>query len=270
MALHRFFLDDQVLSRETEEVFQLSLSPEDTHHASVIRLHPGEHIAVIDADADYFECEVISFDEDILLVSLTGHGVADDDGAQVELFQCIAKNDKMEDILRHGTELGMTAVHPLLSSRTIVRIDERKVPSKLKRWRTIVKSAAMQSGRTSIPTVYEPSTLPEAIPVMDTFDLIVIFWEEQPPGIDLHDVIAQARRRVGPVRPLRIGVVIGPEGGLSEGELHTLTSSLPDSVVLSLGNLILRAETAALVGIALVRYELGYLGSPPDDERDVR
>ena len=81
MSLHRFFLDNQVLAREAEITFALRLSPDDLKHARVLRLEVGEHIAVVDAAADYFECEVVSFDDD-LCVRICAHEGAAEEGAQ--------------------------------------------------------------------------------------------------------------------------------------------------------------------------------------------
>ena len=67
MSLHRFFLDDQVLSAEEGGSFALRLSDADAHHARVLRLAPGEHIAVVDAAGDCFECEVVRAGDDVVV-----------------------------------------------------------------------------------------------------------------------------------------------------------------------------------------------------------
>ena len=73
MSLHQFFLDDQVLADETEASFTLRLSREDAKHARVLRLEAGEHLAVVDASSDYFECEIVGFDGDLPVVRIARH-----------------------------------------------------------------------------------------------------------------------------------------------------------------------------------------------------
>ncbi|MFR5091803.1 MAG: DnaJ C-terminal domain-containing protein [Adlercreutzia equolifaciens] len=78
MSLPRFFLENQVLAAKTEAVFPLRLALDDAKHARVLRLAAGEHIAVIDADQDYFECEIVDFADELPLVSIARH----EDGAR--------------------------------------------------------------------------------------------------------------------------------------------------------------------------------------------
>ena len=104
MSLPRFFLENQVLAAETEAVFPLRLEADDAKHARVLRLAAGEHIAVIDADQDYFECEIVDFADELPLVSIARHEDASEAGPQVILLQGLAKGDKMETVIRHATE----------------------------------------------------------------------------------------------------------------------------------------------------------------------
>ena len=112
MSLPRFFLENQVLAAETEAVFPLRLEADDAKHARVLRLTTGEHIAVIDADQDYFECEIVDFADELPLVSIARHEDASEAGPQVILLQGLAKGDKMETVIRHATEVGV--VHDAL------------------------------------------------------------------------------------------------------------------------------------------------------------
>ena len=73
MSLPRFFLENQVLAAETEAVFPLRLATDDAKHAKVLRLAAGEHVAVIDAASDYFECEIVDFSDGLPLVSIARH-----------------------------------------------------------------------------------------------------------------------------------------------------------------------------------------------------
>ena len=177
MSLPRFFLENQVIADEPQEVFPLRLARDDAKHAKVLRLAPGEHIAVIDAAQDYFECEIASFDDDFPLVRITRHGDATDDGPLVMLVQGLAKGEKMDSVIRHATELGVAAFIPLTCERSIVKLDAKKTRTRLDRWCSIAKSAAMQSGQPRIPEVLEPRSAKEAAAELAEATAVLICWE---------------------------------------------------------------------------------------------
>ena len=105
----------------------------DSKHARALRLKPGEHIAVLDAAQDYFECCVESFDKQSLKVRIAQHLDAPN-RPTVVLAQGLAKGDKMDTIIRHATELGVSAFIPLECQRSIVKLDKKKVATRLQRW----------------------------------------------------------------------------------------------------------------------------------------
>ena len=229
MSLPRFFLENQVLAAETEAVFPLRLEADDAKHARVLRLAAGEHIAVIDADQDYFECEIVDFEDELPLVSIARHEDASEAGPQVILLQGLAKGDKMETVIRHATEVGVAAFVPLACARSIVKLDAKKAAAKTERWRAIAKSAAMQSGQARVPEVAEPVSVREAAAML-----------------------GQAT-----------AVLVGPEGGLAEEEVQLLLGCNGRARLVTLGPSILRTETAGIVAPALVLYELGGMGNRP-------
>ena len=262
MSLHHFFLDEQVLAHETDEAFPLRLARDDAKHARVLRLEVGEHIAVVDADRDYFECEIVSFDDAVPLVRIARR--VEDEAVEptVILLQGLAKGDKMETVIRHATEVGVSGFVPLKCARSIVKIDEKKVATRCDRWRAIAKSAAMQSGRRFVPEVTEPQTIAQACELVASATCVLICWEEAPLSCSLHEAIAQGLTQTRtPPADARVAVVVGPEGGLSQAEVDKLLSCNPRARLVSLGASILRTETAGIVAPALALHELGGLGN---------
>lgn len=257
MSLQRFFLEEQIIADETQESFPLRLAKDDEKHVRVLRLAPGEHIAVVDAASDYFECEIRGFDGQAPVVSISRHLDAPKAGAQVMLVQGLAKGEKMDTVIRHATELGVCAFLPLLCERSIVKLDAKKTATRMQRWRTIAKSAAMQSGQPRIPRILEPARAADAARSLAELDAVLICWEEAPQTARLSDALASA---VPTAKSARIAVVVGPEGGLAEREVELLLASNPRSSLVSLGPSILRTETAGIVAPALAIYELGGLG----------
>lgn len=262
MSLHHFFLDDQVLSAEEDEAFALRLSEDDRKHAKVLRLGVGEHISVVDAARDYFECEVVSSMGGDIEVRIAQRLDALDAGPDVILVQGVAKGDKMDDVVRHATEVGIAGFIPLSCSRSIVKLDAKKAKARTERWRAIAKSAAMQSGRTMVPEVSEPMTVAQAAEALKGATAVLVCWEECPATSTIAEALEKgfAQCDVSDPRDARIAVVVGPEGGLSAAEVEAFTAA-PCAWPVTLGSSILRTETAGVVAPALVIYECGGLGA---------
>ena len=224
MSLPRFFLEEQVIADEPQEVFPLRLARDDAKHAKVLRLAPGEHIAVIDAAQDYFECEIASFDDDFPLVRITRHEDATDDGPLVMLVQGLAKGEKMDSVIRHATELGVAAFMPLTCERSIVKLDAKKTRTRLDRWCSIAKSAAMQSGQPRIPEVLEPRSAKEAASEIAEATAVLICWEEAPQTASLAHAIERGLSALSSLQ--------GEDGGF--GDAGSATSESCAQVVVAL------------------------------------
>ena len=255
MSLQHFYLHDQVLADEGAPTFPLRLSPDDAKHARVLRLAPGEHIAVVDAAQDYFECEIAAFDDAVPVVRIAQR-LDDEERPLVMLVQGLAKGDKMETVIRHATELGVSAFVPMSCERSIVRLDARKAAARTQRWRAIAKSAAMQSGQPAVPEVREPAGLGETCALLETAAAVLVCWEEAPSASRLDVALDRALGGGPAAQGARVVVVVGPEGGLTEREVEVLSACNPRAALVSLGPSILRTETAGIVAPALVLYEL--------------
>lgn len=262
MSLHRFFLDTQVVASEAQEEFPLRLSDDDAKHARVLRLAAGEHIAVVDAAQDYFECEIVSFDGEVPIVRIARRLDAPSAGPQVVLVQGLAKGDKMETVIRHATELGVAGFLPVACRRSVLKLDKKRAASKTARWRAIAKSAAMQSGQMRVPEVADVQTLSEACAALSGATAVLVCWEEAPQAARIADALQAGFAACACSDPAdaRVAVVVGPEGGLDPAEVDELLACNPRARLVTLGPSILRTETAGIVASALVLYELGGLG----------
>lgn len=262
MSLPHFYLENQVIAAETKAVFPLRLSADDAKHARVLRLTPGEHVAIVDAAQDYFECEIVSTDDDVPVVRIACRLDAPKTGAMVLVVQGLAKGDKMETVIRHGTELGVAGFLPLVCERSIVKLDTEKAAARTARWQAIAKSAAMQSGQCEVPEVCEPMTLDDVCAALSQATAILVCWEKAPQTARLSTAVWDGieRCRVSP-RKAHVAVVVGPEGGLTEREVDALLACNERAALVSLGSSILRTETAGIVASALALYELGGLGN---------
>ncbi len=258
MSLHRFFLPEQIIEHVTDEQFTLRLTDDDVKHAKVLRLEPGEHIAVIDADHNYYDCEIISFDTQ-LIVRVAEHKDAPVEPFFITLFQGCAKGSKMDDIICHATELGVGEFVPFFARRSVVKLDDKRAQKRHERWCALAKSAAMQSGSSRIPRISDLLPSDQVKDALASFDLVLVFWEEASHTCTLKQAFAQAQQIHANIE--NIAVVVGPEGGFEEEEVRTFLSSNDASALVSLGSRILRCETAALIASALTIYECGGLGA---------
>lgn len=264
MSLQHFYLDEQVLADEVGGPFPLRLAADDAKHARVLRLAPGERIAVVDAALDYFACEIVAFDDALPVVRIAQRFERADAGPSVVLVQGLAKGDKMETVIRHATEVGVAAFVPLACARSIVKLDGKKAAAKTERWRAIAKNAAMQSGQARVPEVVEPVSVREAAAMLGQATAVLVCWEEAPETASLSEAVHDALLATcTPAADARIAVVVGPEGGLAEEEVRCFLGCNARARLVTLGPSILRTETAGIVAPALVLYELGGMGNRP-------
>ncbi len=229
---------------------QVAFDAEEAHHLTrVLRLGAGDVVAALDGGGHE------------LTVRLTRVGARGAEGTVVSsralhteseldltLAQGIAKGDKMEGIIRMATELGVTRIVPLLTERSLVGAEAAS--RRLARWRRVSKEAAKQSGRAVIPEVAPPHALADWLAAIGGAGLLLCLWENER---------APLAERLPAGRPSRATVVVGPEGGLTDGEVARLRGA--GAVLAGLGPRILRTETAGPVAVALLQSRYGDLGT---------
>lgn len=255
MSAHRFFLASALGVAEPGDTVPIPLSAEDLHHAlSVARLREGETAEFVEPDGRVWVARVASAARAGVtaeLVSVTG--ASDAAGPSVTLVAGVAKGEKMDAIVRQAVEVGAAGIVPVLTERTVVRLEGRKRAERAERWRRIAKSAAEQSHRFEVPSVAEPLPLAEAtksLMAAGEVDRTVVLWEEE-----RERGLSEALD--GLPTTARVALVVGPEGGFSAEEVASLVAS--GAVTAGLGDTILRAETAAVVGLGLAIHALGGL-----------
>ncbi len=169
---------------------------------------------------------------------------------RISLLQGLAKGEKMELIIQKAVEIGVVEIFPLAMDHSVVVLDRSKAGKKTERWQKIAEAAAKQSKRDVIPAVHEVMKLSQVLQE-DNWDLLVIAYESEN-RISLKEVL-QAHKNAK-----SIGVIIGPEGGLSNEEVKAAQEA--GGIAVSLGRRILRTETAGLVAAAAILYETDNLG----------
>jgi 16S rRNA (uracil1498-N3)-methyltransferase len=167
----------------------------------------------------------------------------------LNLFQCIPKGEKFDFIIREATQLGVNKIVPVISKRVIVKIDKEKIKNKLRRWQKIAEESAKVSGRTFVPEIKELVKFEECIKEEKDFGLI--FWEGER-DFTIKDFIKEIKGKE--IKGKKINIFIGPEGGFDEEEIELAKKN--NFFTLSLGKRILKVETASVVAIGILIYEL--------------
>lgn len=221
-------------------------NPDDVHHIKkVMRMKMGEKIRIVLEKKVYIAILVL-LNEQSIEAEIIEQGVSDSElSVQVNIALALLKGDKIEYAIQKLTELGMYKFSPWIADRSIVKIDEKNVSKKIKRWQKIAKEAAEQSKRMLIPQIQKPMSFQKLSEELEKYDCIYLASE-----IDYQEA-KQIAKNTNLYH--NILLIIGPEGGFSSRELNFLTKK-KNIEIISLGKRILRAETAAIYGMSVLSY----------------
>lgn len=212
------------------------------HHLSrVARLRPGDEVRLFDESGGRYAARIERIGPDATDLVILSAEAPESPRTRLTLGQAVLKAKAMEIVVQKATELGVFAIAPLLSRRSVVRTgpDGGK---QVERWSRVALAAAKQSHAGQIPRIFEPVRL--AAFLADGRDGEKLFLSERG-GTPFREILAGP----GSARPSEAVVLIGPEGGWDPGEEEEIRASGYRAV--SLGGTILRAETAALSAAAM-------------------
>lgn len=219
------------------------LPAEEAKHAlRVLRLGPGDEICAMDGAGRRWRGEIESAEGGEVRVRLAEALPANEAPVRVTVYEGLPKADKLDFIAQKLTELGAAALVPVRMERCVAKLDARDGKKRRERLEKIAREAAKQCGRGLPLAVSEPLDWRAAQAAMAGHDLLLIPWESAD-GYRLGDAFRDAPRARD------IGIVIGPEGGMSPGEVEAMARVGGKAV--TLGPRILRTETAAVVSAAL-------------------
>ena len=229
----------------------IKIMGEDVNHISnVLRLHKNDKIIICNKDTSKsYVCEIIELVREYINCRII-EDIKDttESKVHVDIFQGIPKSDKMEYIIQKATEIGVRNIIPVQLERCVAKLDKKSEPKKIDRWQKIAEVAAKQSKRDRIPKIENVINIKNICQNIEKYDIILIAYENEE-NITLKDELKKLDRN----KELNIGIVIGPEGGLSEKEVSELSESGAKCV--TLGKRILRTETASLVILSDIMYE---------------
>jgi len=246
--MRRFFVEGSI-----EPDRPCIITGSEAHHIlKVLRMGPGDRLALTDGHGARFQAVIRSATRKEVTVILEDPLPSPlPSPVEISLCQALLKAGPMDYLIQKTSELGVDAVFPFFSQRTVVRLEVGRFANRLRHWSEIGRNAAKQSGRAAPARIAAPSSL-EALTARWKTEkgLKAILWE----GEGKRDLKALLR---GAHQTEKFIGIIGPEGGFSEKEVEMAEDA--GFVPVSLGNRILRAETAAITLVAIVQYELGDL-----------
>ena len=244
--MHRFFVEEPAMGENS-----ITITGGDVNHIkNVLRMAVGDKICVINGqnNKEYY-CEITAVGNDAVDTRICEIRESDQElGNEVVLFQGLPKSDKMELIIQKAVELGVHTIVPVSTDRTVVKLDAKKEANKRKRWMSISESAAKQSGRLRIPEVTPVVSYREALEMAKKMDVRLIPYE-------LAEGMEKTRELMSSIQPGQsVAVFIGPEGGFESSEIEKAMEI--GAWPITLGKRILRTETAGLVTMAMLVYNL--------------
>ncbi len=213
------------------------------HIRRSLRLRVGDNVTLCDGKGNDYFCEITGFDgENVVVKTLYRTPTVSEPSVFVTLYQGLPKGDKMELIIQKSVELGVSAIVPVETARSISRLNgSDKVIKKQQRYQKIADEAAGQSGRGILPKVECPLTFQQAVDrLREENEPVIVFYEGG--GSRLSDILSKDI--------LRLSIFIGPEGGFEPEEVEQLCSIGANKA--TLGPRVLRCETAPIAALSVI------------------
>ena len=246
--MSKFFVDPSAISGSHIYIENKN----DLHHLTkVLRGKVGMKIDISDGDEWEYETELEELTADCATLKiLDKQKFASEPEVRVTLFQGVPKASKMETVIQKTVEIGVDSIVPVFMERTVV-VEKGNFGKKLDRWQKIADEAVKQCKRGIIPQVRENCTFKEMMNQLDDYDLVICPYENED-GYSMKDCLRKAAE--GGNAPKKVAIIIGPEGGFADKEIDALKEI--NAEIVTLGKTILRTETAGLVALTMVMYEL--------------
>ena len=249
--MHRFYIPP-----EAWDLAALRLDESESHHAlGVLRLEHGDKVVVFNGRGQEATA-LITPDGTRREVRLTTLHQAKSPplASRITLAQAVPKGKNMDLIVQKATELGATAIAPLLSERTVTRLEgDESAAAKQAKWQAVVIEAAKQCGQNWLPAVAPPRTLKDFFAQEAGFGLMLIA-SLQPDARHLRPILEEYAGGHGGKRPASALVLVGPEGDFTPAEINLAKSA--GCRAITLGPIVLRTETAAIYCLSVLSYEL--------------
>ena len=241
--MYRFYIPPAQISEDTIQIGD----PERHHILNVLRLKHGNEVQVLDGEGNSYIVVLGDTRETFINASIRHHQFHPPTPPHITLFQGLPKSDKMDLIVQKTTELGVDQIVPMRCQRSIPKRTSAAHKKHRERWQRIANEGAKQCKRHQFPKIHNARKMADCFEMAHDLDLSILFWEQEGER-GIKEILSHHQQAT------TVGLFIGPEGGFSDEEVSAAIQH--SCIPTTLGDLILRTETAAIVSVALVRYEL--------------
>ncbi len=243
MRLTRVFVDEPL---DSGRELRLGASAA-AHVGRVLRLVTGSELTLFDGRGGEYPATIVESRGTVLRVRVGAHrAIERESPLRITLAQALARGERMDWIVQKATELGVAAIVPLLTERSVVKLDARQAEKRREHWRGIVIGACEQSGRNRLPDVLGPQPLDQWLASAPPADARILLDPTADSGL----------RSLDSTRT--VSVLIGPEGGLSPAERALAVRA--GFTQLRMGPRVLRTETAAIAALSALQALHGDVG----------
>lgn len=221
------------------------------HIKNVLRLHENEQIEICSFENQKnYLCEIQNLSDERVECSILKELQSNTEpNVKVTIFQGLPKAEKMELVIQKSVELGVYDITPVEMQRCVVKLNEKDKLKKIDRWQKIAEVASKQSGRDIIPKINNVINVKNICNIIGEYDILLLAYEKEE-----KNTLKNELEKIKQNNYKKIGVIIGPEGGIDEKEAKLLQES--GAKIITLGKRILRTETVALSVLSNVMYEL--------------
>ncbi|HSB04273.1 MAG TPA: 16S rRNA (uracil(1498)-N(3))-methyltransferase [Thermodesulfobacteriota bacterium] len=221
------------------------------HIRKVLRLREGDEVFIFDGLGKEYEGTIVEegpFSVSILVRTILSS--KKESTLEITLAQSLLKGEKMDYLVQKATELGVKRIVPFMSFRSVPLLENSKRLERRRRWEKIAIEASKQCGRGVLPKIDPLKDYPQILETVPVESLKLILWEKG--GKKLKEILKELEREN------RIFFIVGPEGGLRKEEVEEAKKA--GFVPVTLGERILRSETASLCFVSILQYEWGDIG----------
>lgn len=216
------------------------------HVATVLRLKAEHPVVLFNGDGNEYSAHIVEVDRRRVSVEADAClSLSKESPLPIHLGQGVSKGDRMDTVLQKSVELGVTEITPLITQRCAVKLDEKRWEKKYRQWQKIIIAACEQCGRNVVPTLHPPTQLNQWFADSTHATRLVLSPRAT------HSVSHQPYNSHG------FRLLIGPEGGLTESEIHQASEAGFHNA--SLGPRVLRTETAAITTLSILQAQHGDL-----------
>ena len=249
----KYFIKNEQIEQNQIKIVGLDIN----HIKNVLRMKIGDQLELCNCDTqENFNCKIVNIEKDnIQCEILEKLQQEEESNVEVTIFQGLPKADKMEYIIQKSVELGAFNITPVEMKRCVVKLNDKDKTKKIERWQKISEGAAKQSGRNIIPKINEIVNIKKICSQIINYDLVLIAYENEKENT-LKKELKELAKKIenNKDKKIKIGVIVGPEGGLEEQDVQELKQN--GAKIITLGKRILRTETVALNVLSVIMYEL--------------